>query len=107
MGLDAIIPDAMYDTATAGELMGGINRRDVCILIREGVIQGYKRPAVRSKHGAGRPGKDLVVPGSEILRFNDSMEPVSASGGGQATLARKRRRSTARPKLPRRYGEAG
>lgn len=99
--------DAMYDTATAGQLMGGINSRDVCEMINAGMIRGYKRPPVRSKHGVGKGTRSFfVVRGDEILRFNQSMEPAKKLSDLEASALaspRRRGRQTRATKIPEAY----
>jgi len=95
--------DAMYDTTTAGELMGGISRRTVIDMIRSGMISGRYRPAVRRKEGA-KAKEQMVVPGTEIVRFNQQLKPVDGGAAEWTDSPKVRpRRKQARASLPGDY----
>jgi hypothetical protein len=69
-----IILDAVYDTRTAGRLMGGLHPNQVNRLVKEGVIQGRCRPILGSRRGR------TVILGAEIKKFNESL-PVKGRDG--------------------------
>ena len=89
---DRIILDAVYDTRTAGELMGGLHPNDVHRLIDRGSIKARLR-CVR-----GRRGRTVIL-GSEIKRFIESLpdkDPGPGTGNGRIqndkVIRRRRRR---------------
>ena len=69
-----IILDAVYDTRTAGKLMGGLHPNQVNALIKEKKLEARYRSVRGSKKGR------TVIMGREIKRFNESL-PVRGTAG--------------------------
>lgn len=87
--MDRINVDAVYDTRTAGQILGGLHPNDVNHLIKAGKIAANLRP-VRGKRGR------TVIRGRELIRYLNALPEKlpDASPGDEGPPVRRRRRST-------------
>ncbi len=73
--------DAMYPQPRAAQLMG-LTVNSLATLIKENVVRAKVREPIRPSRKAGsRRVPRVLVPGREIVRYNESLPDKPAEGG--------------------------